>query len=306
MATSFASAGQMLHAFRLKKGMSADDVAKRLGVSRAAVYRIEAGEIIKVDTLDRLATLLKTSVGSLLGLDVEYLTNATDYFERIFELEQSSDQVVAHFPPLSYLLTSTDYPAYLKQVLVESIPLHVEDRASYEAEIDAIICVLEGRKASRLNRRLSVINFVNMPELERWLRLGFLGRMDISPDEIARRRTAARCEVEHLIGEIEREAMGVQIGLIEDTLPNAAFQLFRTQDGTVLGLSPYRLSGELPNIRIGVAVITRDPAPVQAYEKLVDRLWARAYKGRDAVAQLQAILDRSAIRVSAGRKRKTA
>lgn len=47
--------GQQLRAFRLESGMRADEIAARLGVSRAALYRYEKGEVIKLDTVQRLA-----------------------------------------------------------------------------------------------------------------------------------------------------------------------------------------------------------------------------------------------------------
>jgi len=102
-------------------------------------------------------------------------------------------------------------------------------------------------------------------------------------------------EVEHLMGLIEGEPMGIQIALLEDTLPNITFQLFRGREATSLGLSPFRLGGELPNIRLGLAMVTSDRQAVGLYEKLADDLWRRAHKGRDAVRHLRAVLDRSGV-----------
>jgi transcriptional regulator with XRE-family HTH domain len=50
----------------------AEEIAERLGVSRAVVYRMEKGEIVKIETLERMAKLLNTSLASLLGVEVEY------------------------------------------------------------------------------------------------------------------------------------------------------------------------------------------------------------------------------------------
>jgi transcriptional regulator with XRE-family HTH domain len=304
MANRFAEIGERLRAYRMGRGLAAEQVAERLGVSRAAVYRIEAGEVVKIETLDRLANVLETSVGSLLGLGVEYYANALSYFERMRQIEEKSEQVIAHFPPLSYLLTSDNYARQLKQTLIEAAPCYidVEDGSAYEAEIDAIIAVLDERKQARRRRHLSVVNFVSMPEIERWLKLGLVGRFNLPQEEVVERRLAARAEIEHLIKLVEREPMGVQIGLIEEPLPNITFQLFRTAERTLLGLSPFRLGGELPNIRTGVAMLTGDEEPVRLYEQLVENLWRRAHKGRDASAQLRMILERSAIKPAATRK----
>ena len=290
----FDEIGERLKAYRLGRGLLAEDVAERLGISRAAVYRIEGGGVVKIETLERLAVLLETTVASLLGAGVEYYSSPVSYFERMRQVEEQADQVVAHFPPLSYLLTSDSYSAHLRQTLVEALPPHVEGREAIE-EIDAIIAILDDRKMARRRRRLSVVNFVNLLEIERWLKLGVVGRFALPAAELGRRRLAARVEVEHLIGLIESEPMGVQIGLIEEALPNITFQLFRMAEKTLLGLSPFRLGGELPNIRSGIAMLTADEQPVRLYEEIADDLWRRALKGSEAAAMLRAALDRSAI-----------
>ena len=89
----FAEIGERLRAYRMGRGLAAEQVAERLGVSRAAVYRIEAGEVVKIETLDRLAHVLETSVGSLLGLGVEYYANAISYFERMRQIEDRKSVV---------------------------------------------------------------------------------------------------------------------------------------------------------------------------------------------------------------------
>jgi transcriptional regulator with XRE-family HTH domain len=294
MAIRFNEIGERLKAYRLGRGLQAEDVAERLGISRAAVYRVEAGGVVKIETLERLATLLETTVASLLGAGVEYYSSPVSYFERMRQIEEQADQVVAHFPPLSYLLTSDSYSAHLRQTLVEALPAHIP-REEAVAEIDAIIAILDERKKARKRRRLSVVNFVNILEIERWLKLGVVGRFNLPPTELAQRRLAARLEIEHLIGLIESEPMGIQIGLIEETLPNITFQLFRTAEKTLLGLSPFRLGGELPNVRSGIAMLTADEEPVRLYEEIADGLWRRALKGSDAGLALRAVLDRSGI-----------
>ena len=271
--------GRRLKAHRIGRGQTADEIAEKLGISRAAVYRIESGEVVKIETLERLASELDTSLASLLGVSIEYHPTAISYFERMRQIEEESDQVVAHFPPISYLLTSENYPVHLKKMLVESLPSYVGDNRKSMREIDTVISILDERKKARSLRRLSVVNFVTIPELERWLKLGVVGRFDLPDPEIAIRRAAARSEVEHLIGLVEGEPMGIQIALLEETLPNITFQLFRRRDQTRLGLSPFRLGGELPNIRLGLAMVTSDALAVELYEKLADDLWRRAHKG---------------------------
>jgi hypothetical protein len=158
-----------------------------------------------------------------------------------------------------------------------------------------VIAILGERKKARALRRLSVVNFVTIPEIERWLKLGVVGRFDLPDSEVAIRRQAAQAEVENLVSLVEGEPMGIQIALLEDTLPNITFQLFRSKDQTRLGLSPFRLGGELPNIRLGLAMVTSDRPAVELYEQLAENLWQRARKGRDAVKLLRAVIARSGI-----------
>lgn len=304
MASQFEEIGRRLKAYRMGKGLTADAIADDLGISRAAVYRIETGDVVKIETLERLAGVLGTTVASLLGAGVEYYANPISYFERMRQVEAEADQVIAHFPPLSYLLTSDAFPAYLKRTLLESLPPHVQEKTAVR-DVDTIISILDERKQSSQQRRLSVVNFVNLLEIERWLKLGIVGRFDLSGSELAERRKAARDEVEHLITLIESEPMGIQIGLIEEVLPNTAFQLFRTAEKTYLGVSPFRLGGDLPNIRSGVAMMTADIEPVQLYERLVEDLWKRARKGKEAADLLRMVLSRSAIALP-GRRRAAA
>ena len=298
MTSQFEEIGRRLKAYRMGRDLTADAIADELGISRAAVYRIETGGVVKIETLERLANVLNTTVASLLGAGVEYYANPISYFERMRQVEGEADQVVAHFPPLSYLLTTDAFPKYLKRTLLESLPPHISAKSA-EQEIDTIVSILDERKQASQRRRLSVVNFVNLLEIERWLKLGIVGRFDLSGTELGERRKAARLEVEHLITLIESEPMGIQIGLIEEVLPNTAFQLFRTADKTYLGVSPFRLGGDLPNIRSGVAMMTADIEPVRLYETLVENLWRRARKGREAATLLHTVLDRSGIAATA-------
>jgi len=109
----FTEIGQQLRAYRLESGLRAEEIAARLGVSRAALYRYEKGEVIKLDTIKRLAELLKISPLSLLGIGVEYYNRAIGYFERIRQTEETADQILQAHGPICYLTTSDSYDAAL-------------------------------------------------------------------------------------------------------------------------------------------------------------------------------------------------
>lgn len=119
---NFRAIGERLRAYRLAAELRSEDVAERLDISRAAIYKLERGEIVKIDTLERLAALLGVSLANLLGVEVEYHDSAVSYFERMRQLEGRSERIVAHFDPISFLLTSSDYDVWLRHMLEESIP----------------------------------------------------------------------------------------------------------------------------------------------------------------------------------------
>ena len=48
MTIRFDDIGDRLKAFRLATGLSADEIARRLGISRTALYRFEKGDVAKI------------------------------------------------------------------------------------------------------------------------------------------------------------------------------------------------------------------------------------------------------------------
>ena len=117
MALQYDEIGQRLRAFRLASGLSADEVADRLGISRTALYRFEKGELAKIETLERLSELLNVSLPTLLGVGIEYIPSAVAYFERIRQLEETAEHIVVLSGPISFLLGSNNFEMALDQVL---------------------------------------------------------------------------------------------------------------------------------------------------------------------------------------------
>ena len=107
------------------------------------------------------------------------------------------------------------------------------------------------------------------------------------------RRALARAEVEHFARIMEDEPIGVQIGIVPETLPHTSFQIFRQPDRQLLALCPFRL-GEQPNIRVGVAMITSAPEALALHDKMAKELWQRAIKGTQAVTFMRDHLARMA------------
>jgi transcriptional regulator with XRE-family HTH domain len=278
MPPRFDDIGDRLKAFRLGSGLSAEEVAKRIGISRTALYRFEKGEVVKIDTLEKLSELLEVSLPTLLGVGVEYIASAVTYFERMRQIEETAEHIIVLAGPLSYLLASDAFNATLETLLRESIPDFVEDRARSEAEVADIIAVLKSRKLGYRTRQPAVVNLIAASEIARFLINGLVGRLDL-PEPVRRERQAlARAEVEHFARIMDDEPIGVQIGIVPETLPHTGFQIFRQPDRQVLVLSPFRL-GEEPNVRVGVAMITSAPEALALHHKAAEGMWHRALKG---------------------------
>ena len=292
MPIRFDDIGNRLKAFRLGSGLSADEIASRLGISRTALYRFEKGELAKIETLEKLAELLGVSVPTLLGVGVEYIAQSVAYFERMRQIEETSEHIIVLAGPISYLLASDAFDRTLADVLRENVPEGYEGRARALAQVDELMDVLRQRKETYRKRQPGIVNLISASEMERFLRNGMVGRYDLPEATLKERRTLARAEGEHFTAMMADEPIGVQIGIVPDTLPHASFQIFRQPDRHVLALSPFRL-GEQPNIRVGVAMITSAPEALALHDKMAKDLWSRATKGPAAVRFMRERLGRA-------------
>jgi transcriptional regulator with XRE-family HTH domain len=289
MAIRFDDIGHRLKAFRLGSGLSADEIAARLDISRTALYRFEKGELAKIETLEKLAELLGVSVPTLLGVGAEYIGSAVAYFERMRQIEETSQHIIVLAGPISYLLASDAFDHALADILRENIPDGAEGRARALAEVDEVMDVLRQRKEAYRRRQPGIVNLISAVEMQNFLRNGLVGRIDL-PEKVRReRRALARAEAEHFVALMKDEPIGVQIGIVPDTLPHASFQIFRQPDRQVLALSPFRL-GEEPNIRVGVAMITSAPEALALHDRMAKDLWRRASKGAAAVALMREMM----------------
>jgi transcriptional regulator with XRE-family HTH domain len=289
MAIRFDDIGHRLKAFRLGSGLSADEIAARLDISRTALYRFEKGELAKIETLEKLAELLGVSVPTLLGVGAEYIGSAVAYFERMRQIEETSEHIIVLAGPISYLLASDAFDQALADILRENIPDGAEGRARALAEVDEVMDVLRQRKEAYRRRQPGIVNLISAVEMQNFLRNGLVGRIDL-PEKVRReRRALARAEAEHFVTLMKDEPIGVQIGIVPDTLPHASFQIFRQPDRQVLALSPFRL-GEEPNIRVGVAMITSAPEALALHDRMAKDLWRRASKGAAAVALMREMM----------------
>ena len=293
MGTRLEEIGGRLRAYRLGMNLSALNVAERIGISRAAVYRLEKGELVKIDTLEKIAELLEVSLPSLLGVGVEYYSNAIAFFERMRQIEQNVYHVSGNFSPFSFLLVSDAYMEHLRDMLVEAIPAGAHDRKNTVEYIDKVLEILQERRVAAARKRTPVASIVGAQDVERFLRIGLVGRFGLPAAVQAERRAAARAEVERLVGLFRRPPLGVQLGVVEDMPPTQTFQILETRDGVAVTLSPYRL-GDQPNVSSGIAMITSAPEAVRLFKDNLDAQWERAHKGESGAEILRRVLERTA------------
>ncbi|QJP16015.1 helix-turn-helix transcriptional regulator [Starkeya sp. ORNL1] len=289
MAFRYDEIGDRLKAFRLGSGLSADEIARRIGISRTALYRLEKGELVKLETLEKLSELLGVSVPTLLGVGIEYISSAVSYFERLRQIEEKAEHIVVLAGPISFLLATDQFQDSLEQVLLESIGDDVPDRDRALADVKQIMEILRERKRTYLERLPNIVNLISAMDIERFLRNGFTGRPFLPEEVHEKRRALARAEVEHFANVIEEESIGIQIGLVTATLPHTGFQIFRQANQKTLTISPFRL-GEQPNIRVGVAMITSAPEALALHERTVKEMWRSALKGPAAARYLRDLL----------------
>jgi transcriptional regulator with XRE-family HTH domain len=286
----FNEIGQQLRAFRLESGLRAEEVAARLGVSRAALYRYEKGEVIKLDTVKRLAELLKISPLSLLGIGIEYYTRTAAFFERLRQIEETADQVLQLEGPLCYLTTSDAYDTALRDVfeaVAERAP--APGGATLRAAAEQVTGVLAQRKRAYTTRRPNLITLIFASAIERFLGSGIAGGVSL-PERLRRHcRDVAAAEVERIITMMETEPMGVQFGLLTGAEPSGAFSILRMRERMALSLNPFRLDTH-PTDQSGVAMITHSDEAVGAHQRIAEALWQDALKGPAGASRMRELL----------------
>jgi transcriptional regulator with XRE-family HTH domain len=286
----FTEIGQQLRAYRLESGMRAEEIAARLGVSRAALYRYEKGEVIKLDTINRLAELLKISPLSLLGIGVEYYNRPIGYFERIRQIEEAADQILLVNEPFCYLTSSDNFDATLSAALTGAggaQPAAPADPAA--ALIDQVLAIQAARKRAYAQRRPSIIAMLPAAAVEAFLARGIAAGVAISDRARRQCREVAASEIETIAQLMESEPMGLQFGLIEASQPTAAFTIVRMHDRASVAINPFPAESN-PATQIGVAMITSADEAVTAYQRVAEAAWREAVKGPAGGARLRQLL----------------
>lgn len=290
MSMRFTEIGQQLRAYRLESGLRAEEIAARLGVSRAALYRYEKGEVIKLDTIKRLAELLNISPLSLLGIGVEYYNRPIGYFERIRQIEETADQILQLSGPLCYLTTSDAYDSALAEAFDEAADQAGAERMALRSMAEQVLGILAARKRMYAMRRPSIIAMVSLPAVQRMLEVGIVSGNHMS--ERLRRicRDVAVQEVENIASLMETEPMGLQFGLLAGAPPSSSFKIFRARDRVSLAINPFRTDAH-PAAQMGVAMITGADEAITAHQRVAEASWREAIKGPSGATRLRQLLN---------------
>lgn len=285
----FTEIGQQLRAYRLESGLRAEEIAARLGVSRAALYRYEKGEVIKLDTIKRLAELLKISPLSLLGIGVEYYNRPIGYFERIRQVEETADQILQVNGPVCYVTTSEGYDAALSQAFGELADAAGADRGPQRAVAEQVLGIQAARKRMYGLRKPSIICMIAISRIEQFLDAGVGGPLALSDRTRRLCRQVATTEVQRIADLMEAEPMGLQFGLLPGAEPTGEFLILRSRDRASLAVNPFRPDAS-PSGSVGVAMITGADEAVAAHQRVAEALWREALKGAAGAARIRQLL----------------
>jgi transcriptional regulator with XRE-family HTH domain len=282
----FAEIGQQLRAYRMESGLRAEEIAARLGVSRAALYRYEKGEVIKLDTVKRLAELLKVSPLSLLGIGVEYYSRPAGYFERIRQIEETAYQFLQASGPICYLTTTDGFDVALADCLTEAARQAEADKAAAQVTVDQVLALLASRKRAYQQRKPGIIALLSASSVRAFLERGLMTGVPLPDAMRAKTRDIAKAEMARIADQMETEPMGLQFGLLSTSEPTSGFVILRGRDRATLAVNPFR-ADSVPMQQTGVAMITGADEAVAAHQRVAESLWRNAQRGPAAAAAIR-------------------
>lgn len=284
----FADIGQQLRAYRMESGMRAEEIAARLGVSRAALYRYEKGEVIKLETIRRLAELLKVSPLSLLGIGIEYFARPAAFQERLRGLEEQADQILTVGGAFCWQITGEALEGALAEAWTQAVPAG-PDRSVAISLIEQGLGALAARKRLYTQKRPSVIAVLSEAAIATFLNDGLAGGLNIPDASRARAREAAAQEAEAMAVIMETVPIGLQLGLATGIQPSAPFMVLRGRDRAHAITSPIAADAP-PSAATGVAGITAAEEAVSVHQRVAEAMWRDSRKGSEAAARLRQLV----------------
>lgn len=275
---SFREIGQKLRAYRMESGLKAEDISARLGISRAALYRYEKGEVIKLETISRLAELLKISPLTLLGVGVEYYSKPSSFNERLRHIEEEADQILEFSGPLCDLLTSDHYDAALAQIIEEHLATLDSDAQTVRGRIEDAMAPFKARKKAYQRRKPTMIAILTASSIQKLLTEGIAPSAQISGSARYLARQAAYEELERVASLMESEPLGLQLGVLARGEPNGPFALFRAREHVSLAINPFP-ADTLPSTSYSVAMITNAEDAITTHQRAFEQAWSDVLKG---------------------------
>ena len=270
-----------LRALRLERGLSVDTMAKRLKVSRTALYRYERGEQPKLGTLQRAADVLAIPLAVLLGEGVEWFGTALGFFERLRQVEEHANHIFVLFGPTSWLLVSDAYADFVLRLIQASL--------TSVSDADALVEVMRQRRAIYARRRPSLVSVLSLHDMHSNENSSQDARLTgLDPAKV---RALQRAEWANVAALAEAPPRGVQLGVLRTPIPSTGFSLARCTGRTVAAVSPFRF-GDPMNMRLGAAAVTSEPQAVRLHEAMADDVWEAAVKGAEAASLIKIKLRR--------------
>jgi transcriptional regulator with XRE-family HTH domain len=288
----FDEVGQQLRNYRLESGLKADEIAARLGISRAALYRYEKGEVIKLDTVRRLAEMLQVSPLALLGIGVDYFSRSTACLERQRQIEEEADSYLQLGGALCFALTSEGFDWLLRGLWLEASSLAQDPAAARSATEQALIAITQ-RRLVLDQRRLNITAMLSEKAVKRMLAEGIGAGLPLSERSRAEARAAAVTEVETLTSQIEQGPLGVQIGLLQEPEPHHQALIYRGRDRAHVIGNPFPPDAH-PAWNQGVVSITSADDAVAIHQRVAEACWRQAHKGLAAAQRLRLLIAEAA------------
>ncbi|MBS7811312.1 helix-turn-helix domain-containing protein [Roseococcus pinisoli] len=287
----FADIGQQLRAYRMESGMRAEEIAARLGVSRAALYRYEKGEVIKLETIRRLAELLKVSPLSLLGIGIEYFARPAAFQERLRGLEEQADQILLVGGAYCWPLTGEAMEGAVAEAWTQSVPAGPE-RAAAISQVEQGLGALTSRKRLYAQKRPTIIAVLGEAALRTLLTEGVGAGLPVPEATRARARIAAQQEAEAMAVLMESVPIGLQLGLATGPQPSAPFMVLRGRERAHVVTAPIPADTP-PSVSSGVAGITAAEEAVAIHQRVAEAMWRDSIKGAEAAARVRELISAS-------------
>ena len=284
----FADIGQQLRAYRMESGLRAEEIAARLGVSRAALYRYEKGEVIKLDTIRRLAELLAISPLSLLGIGVEYFARPIAFQERLRQVEEQAEQILLVGGAVVYQTSTDAFEGAMAEAWTE-VADSGADRIAARAAADQVLGLLAARRRLHQSRRPGIIAILSEAALRRFLQDGVAPGLPLPERSRARCRVAALAEAESLAAQMEAVPIGLQLGLSVGADPSGPFMVLRGRERAHVIGSPFA-PDTAPNAALGVAMITSADEAVAVHQRVAEAAWRDALKGAAAAERVRDLI----------------